>query len=259
MTSSPDHAEPHRLIPGFLRRAAWRAALPYVIAGTLLLIAVAVIGGEIDRHLSAIEAWIAGLGQWGLLVFIVLFVLATSCLVPDSLLCLAAGALFGLQWGLIAAIVGMFLASLSQFTLARRLLRPHIQRMLARRPALDAMQRAVRHDEFRLQFLLRLTPLNPATASYVFGAVGVRLFGFLIACLALIPALTIEVYAGHAGRHMTRLAGGSAPASRLHELMMFGGLAVCVLVMVVISRLARNAVAQAVTKTETASDAPTPA
>lgn len=208
-----------------------------------------VLGSEIDRHLSAIEAWITSLGPWALLAFIVLFVLATSCLVPDSLLCLVAGALFGLYRGISAAVIGMLLASVLQFMLAHRLLRPRIQRMLAKRPALDAIQRAVRREEFRLQVLLRLTPLNPATASYVFGAVGVRFSGFLIACLALVPALIIEVSAGYAGRHMARLAGGTASGPR--EIMAIGGIVLCVIVFAFISRLARNAVAQAVANTET--------
>ena len=38
----------------------------------------------------------------------------------------------------------------------------------------------MRYDEFHLQFLLRLTPLNPATLSYLLGAAGVRFWGFLI-------------------------------------------------------------------------------
>jgi len=241
--------EPPDSIRGFLRRVGWRSALPYLIAGIVLLVAILIIGSEIDRHLSAIETWITGLGHWALLAFVVLFVLATSCFVPDSLLCLVAGALFGPWWGVLAATVVMFLSSLLQFMLAHRLLRPRIQRMLAKRPALGEIQRAVQRDEFRLQVLLRLTPLNPATASYVFGAVGVRVSGFLCACLALIPALIIEVYAGCAGRHIVRLAGGNEPASRLHQIMTIGGFALCVLAIVVISRLARNAVARAVATT----------
>ncbi|MEJ2170137.1 MAG: hypothetical protein P8X90_31950 [Desulfobacterales bacterium] len=79
--------------------------------------------------------------------------------------------------------------------------------MLAARPALTAIQRAVGRDEFRLQLLLRLTPLNPAIISYRLGSAGVRFSSFLIACLALTPSLIIEVYFGHVGKHTVMLAG----------------------------------------------------
>jgi uncharacterized membrane protein YdjX (TVP38/TMEM64 family) len=147
-------------------------------------------------------------------------------------------------------IAGSLLAGVLQFALARQLLRTPIQRALAARPSLAAIQRAVGRDQFHLQVLLRLTPLNPATISYLLGAAGVRFSGFLIACLALTPNLAIEVYFGHAGRRVARLAGGDARTAHLHDLAVVGGLATCVIVMVFISRMARKAVMQAVAETE---------
>ena len=116
-------------------------------------------------------------------LFVGLFALATSVLLPDTVLCIIAGALFGLGWGVAAVLAGSFLAAAIQFALAHQLLRARIQRTLAARPSLAAIQRAVSRDEFRLQVLLRLTPLNPATISYLLGAAGVRFSGFLIAWL----------------------------------------------------------------------------
>jgi uncharacterized membrane protein YdjX (TVP38/TMEM64 family) len=236
----------------FLARAHSRAALPYLAIGLLMLIAIVVAGRDIDHHINTIESWITNLGPWGVLAFVGLFVLATSFLLPDTVLCIIAGALFGLGWGVAAVVAGSLLAGALQFVLARQLLRAPIQRALAARPSLAAIQHAVSHDQFRLQVLLRLTPLNPATISYLLGASGVRFFGFLIGCLALTLNLAIEVYFGHAGKHVARMAGGNARAAHLHDLAIFGGIAVCVIVMVIISRMARRAVMQAVAETEKA-------
>ena len=109
---------------------------------------------------------------------------------------------------------------------------------------------SVRRDEFRLQVLLRLTPLIPATITYLLGAAGVRFSGFLIACLALTPNLAIEVYCGHVGNHAALLAGSDAHTAHLHDLAIIGGLAVCVAVMVFMARMAHKAVMQAVAETE---------
>ena len=155
-----------------LARAYSRAALPYVAVGLLLIVAIVFGGREIEHHINAIESWITELGPWGVLAFIGLFTLATSLLLPDTVLCIIAGALFGLYWGVAAVLAGSLLAGAMQFALSHKLLRARIQRMLAARPSLAAIQRAVSHDEFRLQVLLSLTPLNPATISYLLGAAG---------------------------------------------------------------------------------------
>jgi uncharacterized membrane protein YdjX (TVP38/TMEM64 family) len=234
----------------FLARAYSRAALPYLAAGLLLIVAIVAGGREIEHHINAIESWITKLGPWGVLAFVGLFALATSALLPDTVLCIIAGALFGLGWGVAAVLAGSVLAAAIQFALAHQLLRARIQRTLAARPSLAAIQRAVSRDEFRLQALLRLTPLNPATISYLLGAAGVRFSGFLIACLALTPNLAIEVYFGHVGKHAARLAGSNARTAHLHDLAIIGGLAVCVAVLVLVSRMARKAVTEAVAETD---------
>ena len=252
----PNHiAENPELIDRVRRlmaRAYSRAALPYLAAGLLLIFAIVAGGREIGHHINAIESWITELGPWGVLAFIGLFTLATSFLLPDTVLCIIAGALFGLYWGVAAVLAGSVLAGAMQFALAHKLLRARIQRTLAAKPSLAAIQRAVRRDEFRLQVLLRLTPLNPATITYLLGAAGVRFSGFLIACLALTPNLAIEVYFGHVGNHAALLAGSDARTAHLHDLAIISGLAVCIAVMVLVSRLARKAVMQAVAETEKA-------
>jgi len=235
-----------------LARAYSRAALPYVAVGLLLIVAIVFGGREIEHHINAIESWITELGPWGVLAFIGLFTLATSLLLPDTVLCIIAGALFGLYWGVAAVLAGSLLAGAMQFAHSQKLLRARIQRALAARPSLVAIQRAVGRDEFRLQVLLRLTPLNPATISYLLGAAGVRFSGFMIACLALTPNLAIEVYFGHVGKHAARLVGSDARTAHLHNLAIIGGLAVCIAVMVLVSKMARKAVMQAVAETEKA-------
>jgi uncharacterized membrane protein YdjX (TVP38/TMEM64 family) len=248
---STEEMEASEQVRRFLARAYSRAALPYLVVGLLLIVAIVAGGREIEHHINAIESWITKLGPWGVLAFVGLFILATSVLLPETVLCIIGGALFGLGWGVAAALAGSILAAAIQFALAHQLLRARIQRTLAARPSLGAIQRAVSRDEFRLQALLRLTPLNPATISYLLGAAGVRFSGFLIACLALTPNLIIEVYFGHVGKHAARLAGSNARATHLHDLAIIGGLAVCVAVMVLVSRMARKAVTQAVAESDT--------
>ncbi|MEJ2164781.1 MAG: VTT domain-containing protein [Desulfobacterales bacterium] len=239
-----------KMVHRIFARAYSRATIPYLAAGLLLIVAIVVAGREIEHHVIAIEVWIANLGPWGVLAYVGLFVLATSLLIPDTVLCIIAGALFGLGWGVAAVAVGSLLAGVMQFVLSQKLLRARIQRALAARPLLAAIQRAVSRNEFRLQVLLRLTPLNPASINYLLGAAGVRFAGFLVALLVLTPNLAIEVYFGYAGKQAAYLAGSGARTAHLSDVAMIGGLAVCIAVMVFVSRIARKAVMQAVAETE---------
>jgi uncharacterized membrane protein YdjX (TVP38/TMEM64 family) len=240
----------------FLKRKTSRKTLVYLALGALLIVVAILAGREIEHHVDAIESWLAGIGPWGIVAFIGLFVVTTSLLVPDTVLCIVAGALFRLHWGFAAVLVGNVLAAALQFALARKLLHAPIQRMLDKRPSLAAIERAVHRKALRLQVLVRLTPLNPATISYLLGAAGVRFAGFIAASLASSPNLMIEVYFGYAGKHAARLAGSEAGTARLHDLTIIGGLVVCVAVMIFISRIARKAVMQAVAEADSAPDRP---
>lgn len=235
----------------FLRAQSWAALRPLAL-GLVVLVVLLFLGFGVERHLAALEAWVVSIGPWGMVAFVGLFVLGTSLLLPESLLGIAAGALFGLWWGTLVAVVGGFLAGAVQFGLAHWLLRARIERALAARPSFAAIARAVRQDEVRLQILLRLTPLNPAITSYLLGAAGVRFRGFLAACLALVPNLFVEVYLGYAGKHAVHLAGGHEGMASLHNLVFFGGLAVGIVVLALVSKAARQAVLRAVAETEAA-------
>lgn len=225
----------------------WRAGrieivLTYGLVGGAAIVAVVVLGEEAGRHIGAFEGWVASLGPWALVVALLLFALCSTVFVPDTLLGIFAGASFGFGQGLLVAAGGSLAGATLQYTLSRWLFKPAIDRALASRPSLAAIQVAVRRQEFKLQLLIRLTPINRALTSYVLGAAGVSFPRFLVACIALTPHLCLEVYFGYAGRHLAITTSQPAHAVLLHDVAMVAGLVVAVAVMVVVSRTARKAV-----------------
>lgn len=234
---------------GQFARAQWRRTLTYGVFALLVVVAVVLVGDELAKHFTSVETEIAGLGLWGVLVFAGLFVVATSLLIPESVLSVMAGALFGLVWGLVAVVISNLLAAAFQYFLSRRLLRGAIERVLFARPALRAIQTAVLKNDLKLQCLLRLTPLNPASISYVLGAAGVRFPGFIVACLAFFPHMAMEVYLGYVGRHAVHIAGRESRDMYLHDGIVFGGFAITLVAVFLISGVARRAVRDAVADT----------
>lgn len=221
-----------------------RSAVVLAIA-SLALVAILVAGEEASHHLGALEAAVAEWGGAGVVLFLVLYVVATSLLVPESLLAFVAGAVFGFWWGLAWALAGAVLAALLQYGIARCWLRRRILELAERHPNWRAMRRAVQRDERRLQWLLRLAPFNPAFVSYLLGAFGVDARRFALACLALAPHVAVEVYAGHAARHLAHASHSAGAMAWLHGALLIGGLIVVVAVFHRIGRGVRQALSDA--------------
>lgn len=233
---------------GDAARSTWRgvhlrAAIPYVVAGAFALVAVAALGHETSSHLTGLEGWIRGLGPWGPIAFVALFAVATSLFVPNSLMAILAGVLFGLWWGVVAVVAGALVACSIQYALSRYLLGSTFQRVVERRPRLARLMAAIRGDEFRLQFMARLTPLSPTLLSYAFGAGALRFLPFVGAMFAEVPGYFVQTFVGVAGEHAVRTSGRSDSPAR--DAMMFGGLVVSVAVTFLIARAARRVLDEA--------------
>ncbi|MDH4064320.1 MAG: VTT domain-containing protein [Acidobacteriota bacterium] len=226
-------------------RALWASGrtatiLSYGLAGAVLVAGVLFFGREIDRHIGDVEAWVGGLGAWAPIVFALLYAILGSIFVPDVLLGIIAGSVFGFARGLAAVAVGSLAGAILQFVLARHVFKRSVDRFLSSRPSLAAILAAVRRDEWRLQVLIRFTPLNRAVTSYALGAVGVGFARFVGACTALLPSLALEVYVGSAGKHLARIAGQPDQAVVLRDVVLIAGLAVALAAMTIVSRAARR-------------------
>jgi uncharacterized membrane protein YdjX (TVP38/TMEM64 family) len=228
--------------------APGRALLLYAGIAVLLVAALVVAGQEIGRHLQIINASLASLGAWGVLVYAGLFIVATSVFVPETALAITAGALFGVPKGLAVVGAGGMVAAALQYLLSRWVLRSWIERTLAAWPSLEAVRQAVMRREVRLQALVRLTPLNPAMLNYLSGAAGVRFRGFLLASLAVLPHQAVEVYFGYAVRHVTTAARRTGSAVYLHDALVVGGLIMCVVVLALVARWSRKAAHEAMVR-----------
>lgn len=214
-----------------------------IILGVVLLGAAILLGRDFGHHVPAIEAWIASQGVWGYVVFVAATVVLTSLFVPDTVFAVMAGVLFGVWGGTAIMAVGCLLTAALDFALSRLFLEQAVRGWLARNPRLAAIERAVNREGFRFQFLLRLTPINPVTVSYVLGATDTRFLPFLVASLGLVPSLLVEVYFGYVAKHVASVSGQTSEHSALHTAATIAGLLVCIVVLVYVVRLAQRALA----------------
>jgi len=224
----------------------WETVGSYVLLALALAAAILFLGDELEDHVRSFEGWLSGLGPWALVLAVALYAAFAIVFVPDTLLSLVAGASFGIVHGLVVAALGSLLASVAEYLLSRRLLKPAIDRRLSRRPDIQAIQAAVKTQELKLQFLIRMTPINRSLTSYVLGASGVKFPGFVAALAGFLPHLCLEVYAGYAGKHLAVASTRAHGAEVLHDVLLAAGLLVTVAVIYLVSRIAKRAVDNAV-------------
>lgn len=220
---------------------------------TALAVAVALAGVVIYFHRSITlrrlfqEAldWIAALGIWGQVLFVLIYVAATVLLIPGSALGLGAGALFGVVRGSVLISVASTLGATCAFLLGRYLARDWVTKKIEDKPSFAAMDRAVADEGWKIVFLTRLSPVFPFTLlNYAFGLTRVSLRDYVLASwIGMMPGTVMYVYLGSLAR--AEVADRQRTPA---EWTLYGvGLLATIAVVAVVTRIARRALAKRTT------------
>ena len=188
--------------------------------------------------------WIEGLGLWGPVWFVVIYAVATVLLVPGSIMTLGAGAIFGVVKGSVIASVAATAGAAAAFLTGRYLARGWVEKRIEGHAAFSALNRAVADEGWKIVGLTRLSPIFPFTLlNYAFGVTHVRFWQYVLASwIGMIPGTVMYVYLGSLVR-----TGSEDRERTAIEWIAYGvGLAATVAVTVVITRLARKALARRV-------------
>ncbi len=212
----------------------------------VLLFALIIIAVGISFLFLPVRHWfelfqdqIESLGAAGLVVFALVYVVLTALLIPGSALTLVAGAIFGLWLGATTVIIGANLGALCSFLLSRSYLREKVEQWAKANPKFAALDAAIGREGFKMVLLSRLSPVFPFTLlNYFLGLTKVRTSSYVIANLiGMLPGTFLYVYLGATAREA--LSGGPG------LLVKAVGLLATVAVVVLVTRAARKAMAQA--------------
>ena len=179
-----------------------RVAIIAVLAAGM---AVAIVYRE---HLSTegVEAFITGLGFWGPVVFIALWLVAPPLLVPGLAMSLAGGALFGPLFGTFYTVLGATGGATVAFLLARYLAADWVESKAT--GYLARVKAGVEKEGWIYVAFTRLVPLFPFNVlNYAFGLTRIPLRTYVITSLiCMSPGTAGYTYLGYAGREA--LGGG---------------------------------------------------
>jgi uncharacterized membrane protein YdjX (TVP38/TMEM64 family) len=229
--------------PVRVSRGAWR--LGAAVGAVAVVVA---LGRALDTRALAAGAlaWVTGLGAWGPVAFVLLYVIVTVLLLPAVVLTLGAGAVFGVVWAFVTVSVAATLGATAAFLVGRYLARGWVARRIADSPRLGAIDAAVAREAWKIVALTRLSPAFPfVLLNYAFGLTRVPLRDYVLASwLGMMPGIALYAYLGSlAGDVAAAAAGGRARTPWEWALYALGFVATLA-VTVYATRVARAALAQ---------------
>lgn len=227
--------------------AGGRRTVVRVLIAIVVIVVLVLLGRQLSGQLPRLTSAVESLGAWGPVTFIAAYAIACVAFVPASLLTLAAGALFGVVRGTLFVLVGATLGATGAFLIARYLARDWVAARVQKDPRFAAIDSAIAEQGRRVVFLLRLSPVIPFNVlNYALGLTKVRLVDFLIASAGMIPGTLLYVYSGKLASVVVGASNTAAPPRGAAFYAVLGlGLAATLAVTVLVTRLARKALADA--------------
>eukprot|EP00904_Undaria_pinnatifida_P000308 jgi/Undpi1/10278/HiC_scaffold_28.g12730.m1 len=209
--------------------------------------------------------WIESNPKAGVVVFAVIFCVATLLFVPGLILTIGAGVAFGralgFGWGLlfgsIAVIIGAMAACIIAFYLGRYVLHEQAQRCAKRYRILSAVNTAIETNGIKVMILLRLSPLVPFSGfNLIAGLTKASLRDYMIGCLGVIPGTVAFVFIGAstAGtmneEEAMRSEDADETACLIRMITLIVGACAAVLALVAVTIYARKALKEALVVSE---------
>jgi uncharacterized membrane protein YdjX (TVP38/TMEM64 family) len=181
----------------------------------------------------------------GALVFVPLYALWVTLLLPGVWASMLAGALYGTWWGSLIVFVGACLGAEAAFLLGRTWLRNWARRRLAAVPKLLAIEQAVSREGLKMVLLTRLSPAFPfSLLNFAYGLSEVSLRDYSIGLIGILPGTILfcglGALAGDVARFGEVLSGEADAGTWALRIV---GLLATVFVVWLVGRAAQRALA----------------
>jgi len=161
--------------------------------------------GFVSDILKNFLEWVEENPALGAIAFAAVYVFTTVCFIPGLLLTLGSGLVFGRALGIglgvlvgtISVFIGATVGAILSFLLGRFVFKDQAQKLFNKFKVLNAVDRAIEAQGFKLVFLLRLSPVVPFSVfNYVIGVTAVSLRDYVLACIGMIPGTAAYVFIG---------------------------------------------------------------
>ncbi|MCE9799448.1 TVP38/TMEM64 family protein [Raoultella ornithinolytica] len=148
---------------------------------------------DLVTHFRHLQSLIQHSGPLGWTLYVALFIVATLCLIPGSILVMVGGVVFGPVWGTLLSLCAATVASALSFLLARWLGRDLLLKYAGHTATFQAIERGIARSGTDFLIFTRLVPLFPYNIqNYAYGLTAIPFGSFmLISVLTTLPGLFI--------------------------------------------------------------------
>lgn len=235
--------------------------------GSLLVVLVVAIATAcftlpVEKILKDFLFWIdKNLGPWGPLVLAVAYIPLTVLAVPASILTIGGGYLFGLPIGFIADSIGSTIGCTAAFLVGKTIGRSYVTSKLNDYPQFQAVSIATRRSGFKIVFLLRLVPLLPFNMlNYLLSVTPVGLGQYILASwIGMMPITFGLVYIGTTIKDLSDVTHSWSEISTARWILLATGLVASVVLIFLVTRIAKRSLAKALEEDGKLDGIPVPA
>jgi uncharacterized membrane protein YdjX (TVP38/TMEM64 family) len=144
-----------------------------------------------------------------IVLFVLVYTLATVLGIPGTLMTVAGGVLFGLVWGTIWSVVGATLGAIGAFWTARYLLRNWAERQFGNHKALVRFHQAIARAPLNFVLAVRFAPISPFNVvNFLFGLTPINWVPYAVGTfVGIIPGTLAYTWLGVTGNQA--LKGGN--------------------------------------------------
>lgn len=191
------------------------------IGTSLILLSVIMMMTLDHERFTHLVEWLQEHEKESIVLFVLFGALATTLLFPGTLLCLAAGASYGVVQGGILYWIANLLGQTLAFIVGRYVLRDLVVHYAIQRvPNFQAIDAALSKDGWKLIFLLRLSPVVPYNLlNYALATTGIDLMQFSVAsALGVLPWVLVFAYAGAMARNAVAIGSKNFTSLQVLEM-----------------------------------------
>ncbi len=177
------------------------------IAIVLMFIAVSGwllwVHSEWFENPSLVKVEVLSWGIWGPVVYVLLYAVGPSFLVPGAVMTIAGGLAFGTLWGSVYSLIGADAGALIAFAAGRFLGRSFVEHLIGAR--FEKLLAQIGRHGFQIIFYLRLVPLIPYNALNLLAGASPITFCdyFWASMIGMVPGTILFAFLGDALWHPT--------------------------------------------------------
>jgi uncharacterized membrane protein YdjX (TVP38/TMEM64 family) len=144
-------------------------------------------GGSLKERVERLDGIFQSFGVWAPAVYILIWIISCTLLLPGLPVTVAGALVFGPVWGIIYTAIGANLGASAAFLTGRYAARGMVERWVEKNKSLKKIDEGVRRQGWRMLLVTRFVPLFPfSLQNYVYGLTNIP---FRTYALVTIPTI----------------------------------------------------------------------